>query len=346
MSVLAEQERQKLAATVQHPAVDSPAHPTDVSETLACRSFSSSSRPTTSRTKRRRRRGMVGSYSLTEIERQAASGELSGRSLSVQAVRGDNRVSLQQQHCKSDSSFNYESNISEMENSGRRPVNCFEYRSLESLADSASDTTISRGDVEDEEANSTRVNVDESSLFNSPRDIDESSVIVMEDDHFCPLPNHGLVVLNGSSIPVEERVPETSSPPTPVNSTASGKSQSSGRRANGKSQSTRDRRRRPKSARKSPVDRRTLLERSPSVPAPPMPAFEPACQDVEPTDLSILPIFKQLIVQKQIESCSSNGRSQPINVNEVNSTGGQSQKERQLASCPDLFIKCDVVEYF
>ena len=122
MSVLAEQERQKLAATVQHPAVDSPAHPTDVSETLACRSFSSSSRPTTSRTKRRRRRGMVGSYSLTEIERQAASGELSGRSLSVQAVRGDNRVSLQQQHCKSDSSFNYESNISEMENSAPRSV--------------------------------------------------------------------------------------------------------------------------------------------------------------------------------------------------------------------------------
>lgn len=288
---------------------------------------------------------MVGSFSLTEIERQAAPGELSGRSLSVQAVRGSNRIALQPQHCKSDSSFNYESNISEMENSGRRPVNCFEYRSLESLVDSASDTTISRGDVEDEEANSTRVNVDESSLFNSPRDVDESSVVVMEDDPFCPLPNHGLVVLNGSNIPVEG-VPETSSPPTPVNSTASGKSRSSGRRANGKSQSTRERRRRPKSARKSPEDRRTPLERSPSVPAPPLPPFEPASQEVEPTDLSILPIFKQLIVQKQIETSSSNGRSQPINVNEVNSVGDQSQKERQLASCPDLFIKCDVVEYF
>lgn len=352
LSVLAEQERQQLADSVQLPVDDSPANPTDASETLPCQSFSSSSRPSTGRTKRRRRRGMIGSYSLSEIGRQSAPGELAARSLSVQAVRDNQRSALHQQHCKSDSSFNYESNVSEVENSGRRPVNCFEYRSLESLIDSASDTTISRGDVEDEEANSTRVNVDESSLFNSPRDLDEpSSVVVMADDPFCPVPNHGLVVLNGSNVVAEDgavQTPGSSSPPTPVNSLASGKQRSSGRRANGKSQSTRERRRRPKTTRKSSDDanKRTPLERSPSVPTAPLPSSEPVCPEVEPADLSILPIFKQLIVQKQIETGANNGRSQPINFNEANSTAGLSQKERQLASCPDLFIKCDVVEYF
>ena len=75
------------------------------------------------------------------------------------------------------------------------------------------------------------------------------------------------------------------------------------------------------------------------------------------SEWSILPIFKQLIVQKHLEqSCTNGTQSQPIRVDGDDEIGVGSirkrptvqdqQGQRQMASCPNLSIKCDVVEYF
>ena len=396
----------------------------------------------------RRRCQMVESFSLTEIRSPATGASLFSefepthslsRSRSVQGTTLSSRLSpylggggkatcpyAQQQHSHSDSSFNYESNMSEMDATQSKPVNYFEYRSLESITSpTVSDTTISQqgdNDVlaegeeeEEEEANSTRVNFDEGSTFTSPR---EEELVAIEDGFYSPasysvlIANHNLV--NGGekqvSAPPQPPSPRegirSTPPPTPATtpvktsscsgsrpsspSTATattttttsststttfvnlssvhqhkeGQRSSSGRKKTGgsksKSQSARDRRRtRAQSNNKHASNedvsvrsgKRTLGQQHQH-----QQAVHQLQQQQHPADWSILPIFKQLIVQKQLESGGT--QSQPI-------SSGLSDDERimttttttatideiddghrQMSSCPNLSIKCDVVEYF
>ncbi|XP_057377524.1 uncharacterized protein LOC130699234 [Daphnia carinata] len=384
---------------------------------------------------RRRRCQMMESLSLTEIRSSPITGNgtslssefepIHNRSLSVQGTMATrSRLSPysvdcktgapyghQQEHSRSDSSFNYESNMSEVDPANKL-VNYFEYRSLESITSpTISDTTISQQDddanddevdeeEEEEEANSTRVNFDEGSTFTSPR---EEDLVVIEDGLYS-LPmaitdmnsSQTVMVVNGvdksSSSPEETRL--TPSPATtPVKTSCTGSSpslpspnvtsattttttttacnvtftstpcrssstSSKGSRGStsgkSKSQSTRDRRRRAQGNNKLNSNEDVSGRSSkPTQQGSEQRTQQPA---IEHSDWSILPIFKQLIVQKQLES-GGGCHSQPISgvsdderITTKTTTKSAiediDEDHRQMSSCPNLSIKCDVVEYF
>jgi hypothetical protein len=408
-------------------------------------------------TARRRRCQMMESFSLTEIRSSPSGGNgtslspefqpIHNRSLSVQGTMATHRRQQspyyldckagatpyghhQHEQSHSDSSFNYESNMSEVDTMNK-PVNYFEYRSLESLdSPTISDTTISQqdenegeaeeeeeeeeegeeeGEEEEEEANSTRVNFDEGSTFTSPR---EEELVVIEDGLYslpmviANLHSPQTVVVNGlggdktttttppPTSPKEMR--RKTPPPTPsttpvktsctdltVGSTAttlpcnvnsscvkppgrsasmqSSKGSSRGSaRGKTKSQSTRDRRRRAAQSNNKHTSNEDVSGRtSKRTPHGHQPSDQQRPQQTtggEHADWSILPIFKQLIVQRQLES-GGGCHSQPIgglNDDERISTTTTTKPaieeidegHRQMSSCPNLSIKCDVVEYF
>lgn len=387
---------------------------------------------------RRRRCQMMESLSLTEIRSSPITGNgtslssefepIHNRSLSVQGTMATrSRLSPysvdcktgapyghQQEHSRSDSSFNYESNMSEVDPANKL-VNYFEYRSLESLeSPTISDTTISQQDGEgndeevdeEEEANSTRVNFDEGSTFTSPR---EEDLVVIEDGLYS-LPmaiadlnsSQAATVVNGvggdKSPPSPEEMrlspPPTTTPvktsctgspslpsPTLTSSTLtlaaaaatcnvaftgtpcrSSSTSSKGSRGStsgkSKSQSTRDRRRRAQSNNKlnSNEDLSGRLSKPTQHGHQQQSELRTPQPTVEHSDWSILPIFKQLIVQRQMETGGA-CHSQPISgvTDDERITTKTTTKaaiedidedHRQMSSCPNLSIKCDVVEYF
>ncbi|KAI9555104.1 gamma-aminobutyric acid B receptor [Daphnia sinensis] len=361
---------------------------------------------------RRRRCQMMESLSLTEIRSSPITGNgtslssefepIHNRSLSVQGTMATrSRLSPysldcktgapyghQQEHSRSDSSFNYESNMSEVDPANKL-VNYFEYRSLESLdSPTISDTTISQRDgepnddedvddgedEEEEEANSTRVNFDEGSTFTSPR---EEDVVVIEDGLYS-LP----MVVNGDKSPPSDPEQMRLTPPTtPVKTSPVGSpslpspnltsatatcnvaltgtpcrsSSSKGSRGStggkSKSQSTRDRRRRAQGNNKLNSNE-DLSGRSSKPQASEQRTQQPTA--IEHSDWSILPIFKQLIVQRQMET-GGGCHSQPIgDISDDDRITTKTkaaiehvdEDHRQMSSCPNLSIKCDVVEYF
>jgi hypothetical protein len=387
-------------------------------------------------TARRRRCQMMESFSLTEI-RSSPSGNgtslspefepIHNRSLSVQGTMATHPrqspyylekgtpYGQQQEHSRSDSSFNYESNMSEVDTMNK-PVNYFEYRSLESLdSQTISDTTISQQDgdenegeqeeedleeeeEEEEEANSTRVNFDEGSTFTSPR---EEELVVIEDGLYSlPMVIANLhspqtvVVVNGldkTPPPSSPQKMRNTPPPTPTttpvktscpdsrdltgcatttpcnvnssvkpshSSSTSSKGSRGPSRGKTKSLSTRDRRRRAQSNNKRTSNedvsvrtcQRTLHD-------PQADQHSQQTASGEHADWSILPIFKQLIVQRQLET-GGGCHSQPIGgisdderITTTTTTTKTAIEEideghRQMSSCPNLSIKCDVVEYF
>ena len=341
-----------------------------------------SSTPTTTNTRRRRRRRtnrltMLESLSLTEIRSPKSHQHQQfnlreggiGRSLSVQGgMMIASSSPMDKVYHRSDSSFNYESNLSELDSQNNKPSlmsNCFEYRSLESI--NSAPTTISGGTVEEEEdeANSTQVNFDEgSTTFNSPKEelepMAEDSMMQQQQRHLpLRLSNHNANTLNGGEFMTE--TPPTPST-TPVKTSGAGESscnsikQSGGRRKN-QSQSTRERRKtrivshsgggKPASSHEDITDNNRIQRN-----APPEDFLD------NQSEWSILPIFKQLIVQKHLEqSCTNGTQSQPIRLDgdddeiSVGSSKNRptvqdQQVHRQMASCPNLSIKCDVVEYF
>ena len=306
-----------------------------------------------------------------------------GRSLSVQGgmMVVNSPVDKMHQHYRSDSSFNYESNLSELDSQNNKRSlmsNCFEYRSLESI--NSAPTTISGGTVEEEEeeANSTQVNFDEgSTTFNSPKEelevVDgmksplssacDDPVLQKHKRHFSlRLCNHDANKINGAEF-MTERPLTPSTTPVKTSSSSGGSAgsikQSGGRRKN-QSQSTRERRKtrlvvhsggggKPAISHEDISDNNRIQRHSP-----------PEDFLDHQSEWSILPIFKQLIVQKHLEqsSCTNGTQSQPIRIEDDAEESGSSSRRRQttqdqqghrqmaMASCPNLSIKCDVVEYF
>lgn len=377
-------------------------HVSKSSEVSRCACQSSTSTGATSvgrpATSAKRRCQMIESFSLTEIRSPTTSSltefdPLHSRSRSVQGTmatlsRTPSYLSgkaqyVQQQHSRSDSSFNYESNISEMDTN--KPVNYFEYRSLESITSpTISDTTISQHDEEqeeeEEEANSTRVNFDEGSTFTSPRE--EEPAVVIEDGLYSPMviTNHSpqmmMVMVNGEKsldnvrptpppTPATTPVKSASSPP-PVTNTSTctfatnssvsskpSRPSSSSKKMGGKSKSARHRRRKAQSQNnKHASSNEDLSVRSGTKRTYGQQQAVHQSHQHHHADWSILPIFKQLIVQKQLE-CGGT-QSQPItgvSDDERTTTTSLANEEkdevhRQMSSCPNLSIKCDVVEYF
>jgi len=327
---------------------------------------------------------MMESLSMTEIrspkhQQQLHLSEGVGRSLSVQGGMMVVSSPVDKMQYRSDSSFNYESNLSELDSQNNKRSlmsNCFEYRSLESI--NSAPTTISGGTVEEEEeeeANSTQVNFDEgSTTFNSPKEelevVDEikspslpcaSDDPVLHQQHnrhlSLRLGNHDANKVNGAEFMTERPLTPST---TPVK-TSGGIKQSGGRRKN-QSQSTRGRRRtrlvvhsggggKPAISHEDISDNNRIQRHSP-----------PEDFLDHQTEWSILPIFKQLIVQKHLEqsSCTNGTQSQPIRIEDDGEESGSSSSRRRrqtsqnqqghrqmaMASCPNLSIKCDVVEYF
>lgn len=258
------------------------------------------------------------------------------------------------EHSRSDSSFNYESNVSELMD-GKALVNYFEYRSLESLESATTDGSLT------EEANSIQVNFDEcSTTFNSPRDdwegevnqlyaaVDDAVSAAQESHHHHPPPplpvgdpsgslNHDQTTLNGAAeaevvttIPHQSETPPSSTSTTVVRQTVKSSSRKN------KSHSTRTRGRRNRKSKPDVRSSQALMGESE--------------RHQQHEHVAILPIFKQLIVQKQLESTV---QSQPLNSKSNDGSRDDIQRprskefeDRQLASCPNLSIKCDVVEYF
>lgn len=433
MSVLKEQERchlQQVIASSSPPCSISPSNlsadlqqsdvPADYlvknankssSEASRCACYSTPTAKTATTT--RRRCQMIESFSLTEI-RSSPVGSMSllefepvqlNRCSSVQGTmlaqhspylgggKSPYSVHHQQQHSRSDSSFNYESNMSEMETN--KLVNYFEYRSLESIeSPTISDTTMSQQDGEEddeEEANSTQVNFDEGSTFTSPRDDEPPAVIEdVVDSPALHMANHNpqlALAVNGENNKTDVFKPEVRSTPpptpatTPVQTSTAGNSpvlststfvcdplaskpnttggghRSGAKKFPTKSKSARHRRRKTSSTNKKCVSSNediVSIVRSGGHHQRYSGDGDHLSHTIQQsTDWSILPIFKQLIVQKQLEQ-SGGTQSQPIGgvgdderpTKTVVIEEKDLETQRQMSSCPNLSIKCDVVEYF
>lgn len=283
---------------------------------------------------------MTESLSLTEVRSSSSNGMTADqleqtrlRSLSVQLVmnHGAHHPRSVVEHSRSDSSFNYESNVSELMD-GKALANYFEYRSLESLESPTVDGSLT------EEANSIQVNFDEGSTFNSPGDellTDGLDVHQLYAAAAQQTLNHDQgTLLNGEEdVDVEEPTRPTPPPPPPPPKSSSGRK--------GKSQSTRER----SKASRTGGGAKPPAEHQQCHPASSASRRGERHEEVE----GILPIFKQLIVQKQLESTGAH--SQPLDTHqdeneEVGRMMIKDSEDRQLSSCPNLSIKCDVVEYF
>jgi len=247
------------------------------------------------------------------------------KSFSVQGALNDEAMPYADPYAnsRSDSSFNYESNISEEK---MFTSECYKYRSLESVDSSHTD------------CNSIQVNFDESSTLNSPKEEDlintelkSSQVSNQQTAKTSTILYHrGSNCLSSETLNGNMDSVHLSHTPS-VTSMSSKSSQSRKRK---KSHSNRQRRRKSKTKSNDSISLNSVTQCS--ISNPDIARRKLSLNRTMKLDLtsnwSILPIFKQLIVQKR------QGR-RIVDDMPVDDT-------RQMSSCPNLSIKCDVVEYF
>ena len=263
------------------------------------------------------------------------------RSVSVQEALNDstNSVDPQATNSRSDSSFNYESNFSE--DKELSAIDCYKYQSLESVNSRLSSHT---------DCNSIRVNFDEGSTFNSLKD--EQVTDVSQEQ------SNGLRLAEPSTASTQRGCwsSETLNGNASLTHTASATSVSSSKSSQSKmsrsfsAHSGRQLRRkksksRPKTKANDSVSSNSMTQCS--VSNPDLPQCRSSSSSTKKTKLndpaanwSILPIFKQLIVQKHQET--ANKELEPYEYDSP--VAGDTWPT--TASCPNLSIKCDVVEYF
>lgn len=279
------------------------------------------------------RRQISQSFSMGEVslfEKQGAVYQLQNRCISLQESLAANNCHIPRRASAnpSDLSLNHESNVSEDKNIF---INHFEYHSLDGV------------DSSDTDCNSIQVNFDEGSTMNNislkedeaSTDAEDAGVNTQQVDHQT-VSNCTLQDSNESLNQIQKTV-----------------SSSSLKRCNDasdikqvpykmtKSRSTKEKRRKCKknrikmivfsscsnSANQCSISNPEIHQRKT--------CFVTRTRNCESaSDLDILPIFKQLIAQKHQEATCPKNQS------------FDSDKEEQALSCPDLAIKCDVVEYF
>ena len=275
------------------------------------------------------RRRMFESFSLSKIAISQKYDNISikPKSFSVQGALNDETTYTDPySNSKSDSSLNYESNISEEK---MFPSECCKYRSLESVNSNHTD------------CNSIQVNFDESSTFNSPKE-EEMINTELKSSLFYQVSNQQTIKTSTntnhsssncwSSDTLNGNADSVHLSHTPSVTSISSKSSQSRKKKKFLSTRQRKRKSKPKSNDTSSLNSVTQC----SISNPDITRRKPSLNKTMKQDLtgnwSILPIFKQLIVQKHQGSRIVND----IPVDET----------RQMSSCPNLSIKCDVVEYF
>ena len=277
------------------------------------------------------RRRVLESLSLSKIPIGQTYDNVSinpkNKSFSVQGALNDKTICADPfRNSRSDSSFNPESNVSEEK---MFPSDCYKYRSLESVDSSHTD------------CNSIQVNFDEGSTFNSPKEEEMNNTEVKSNLYYqvsnqqtrniVTHTNHGgsncwsSETLNGNADSVHLSH-------TPSVTSISSKSSPSRKRK--KFHSSRQRRRKSKSKSNDSSSLNSVTQCS--ISNPDIARRKLSLNKTVKHDLtghwSILPIFKQLIVQKH----QGSGTVDAMSVDEA----------RQMSSCPNLLIKWDVVEYF
>ena len=290
------------------------------------------------------RRRVLESFSLSELHvwqrHDAVDMKAKRKSYSVQGTLNDetrlaNPYYHSHSHSHSDSSFNYEPNLSEE----KVFTSEYKYRSLESVDSS-----------ERNDCNSIQVNFDEGSTFNSPKEEDVSQInseLQLSSNFYQQYQqvnnqqassntntnaNHSYINC-WSSETLNGNADGTCLSHTPSLTSISSKSSQSRKRK--KSHSSRQRRRKFNSKANDSNSSNSVTQCSISNPdiARRKLSLNKAINKQEATgNWSILPIFKQLIVQKH----QGSGTVNDVPVDET----------RQMSSCPNLSIKCDVVEYF
>ena len=273
---------------------------------------------------------------------------------------------------RSDSSINHESNMSE---DGRDSMvfNYFDYQSLESLASSSitdcnsiqanfddeSPVNLSPSTIVDDEPATAKVSHDDDNddvvqVFESPpveeEALAEPSERPLYHNHICsncPTENVGQTAVESAG-PIDVESLDWAAPKSQHSSSASGRKSSVKTAC---SQSREKRRRRSKKQKLQTVAYDPSAARC-SVSNPEMlrPSLTRHGHGQSARDWSILPIFKQLIAQKHQETGHPRQQQQQHQrqqFDDANEEGSVSdRRQRAMSSCPNLSIKCDVVEYF